>query len=126
MKESEDKNWKEEILKDFEKPTHTGFNDEVMDLIQDLEKKPAMKPAPLISAQQWFFTALIASIIVLIGVFVQYQIQLDFGYIEMYSAKMLEWINSNMQIIWSLFALVAVFFIFSLMNRKGNLIKIRP
>lgn len=118
MKESTDKNWKEEILKDFEKPTHAGFNDEVMNMIKNLEDKPVVKPAPLISVRQWFFTALIASIIILLGVFVQYKMELDFTYVETYSLKILEWINTNMEILWVAFALVGVFFVFAVLNQK--------
>lgn len=118
MKESEDNNWREEILKDFKKPTHAGFKDEVMDMIEGLDNKPAVKPAPLISVKQWFFTVLVASLIVLLAVFVQYKIELDFGYVETYSMKMLDWINSNMEILWVAFALVGVFFVFALFNQK--------
>lgn len=118
MKESEDKNWKEEILNDFEKPTHAGFNDEVMGKIEELENKPVVKSAPLISAKQWFFTALIASLIVFLAVFVQYKIELDFGYIETYSVKIMDWINANMGILWIAFALVGVFFVFAVLNQK--------
>lgn len=123
MKESTDKNWKEEVLRDFEKPTHAGFNDEVMGMIEELENKPVAKPVPLISVRQWFFTALIASIIILLGVFVQYKIELDFGYVETYSMKMLDWINTNMEILWVTFALVGVFFVFAVFNQKKLTLK---
>ena len=123
MKESEDKNWKEQILKDFEKPTHAGFNDEVMDMIEELGNKPAVKPAPLINVKQWFYTALIGSLIVLLAVFVQYKIELDFGYVETYSMKMLDWINGNMEVLWVAFALVGVFFVFALLNQKRLTLK---
>lgn len=118
MKESEDKNWKEEVLKDFQKPTHSGFNDEVMGMIEELENKPVVKPAPLISAKQWFFIALIASLIVLLGVFVQYRVELDFGYMETYSMKILDWINANLEILWSVFTFVGVLFIYSILNQR--------
>tara|TARA_B100000508_G_scaffold140085_1_gene139991 strand:- start:84966 stop:85337 length:372 start_codon:yes stop_codon:yes gene_type:complete len=123
MKESEDKNWKEEILKDFEKPTHAGFNDEVMSMIDELESKPAFNPTPLISVRQWFFTAVVASIIILLGVFVQYRIELDFGYVETYTEKFMHWINANMEVLWVAFALVGVFFVFTLMNQNKLSIK---
>lgn len=123
MKESEDKIWKDEILNDFEKPTHAGFNDDVMSMIEELENKPVVKPAPLISAKQWFFTALIGSLIILLAVFVQYKIELDFGYVETYSMKMLDWINTNMEILWIAFALVGVFFVFVVLNQKRLTIK---
>jgi hypothetical protein len=44
MKESEDKFWKEEILKDFEKPTHQGFTEDVMQVLeQKQESKYVLK-----------------------------------------------------------------------------------
>lgn len=123
MKESEDNNWKNEILKDFEKATHAGFNDEVMGMIEGLEKKHVVKTAPLISAKQWFFAALTGSLFVLIAVFVQYEIEIDFGYVETCSLKMLDWINGNMELLWIAFTLVGAIFVFALFNQKRLTIK---
>ncbi len=123
MKESEDKNWKEEILHDFVKPTHEGFNDDVLGMIGELENKPAVNPTPLISVKQWFCTAMTASIIVLLAVFVQYRIELNFSYVETYSVKVMDWINENMEILWTAFALVGVFFVISLINQSKMIFK---
>lgn len=118
MKESEDKNWKEEILKDFEKPTHSGFTDEVLQNIGEVEHKQSFRPAPLISAKGWFFTALIFGIVVLLAVFVEYKIEFEFGFIEDYSEKLLKLLNDNTPVLWIIFSLVAVLFVLAVMNQK--------
>ncbi len=123
MKESEGKSWKEEILHDFVKPTHEGFNDEVMGMIGELENKPVLKPEPLISARQWFFAAMTASIIVLLAVFVQYRIELNFSYVETFSVKFMDWINANTEILWTAFALVGALFVISLINSTKMIFK---
>lgn len=123
MKESENSIWKEEILKDFRVPTQAGFDEKVMGLIEELENKPVVKPAPLVSLKQWFYTILVASLVVLMAVFVQYKIELDFGFLETYSFQLLDWINAHMGTLWTLFSLVGVFFVFTLFNQKRLIYK---
>ena len=118
MKELQESEWKNEVLKNFKQTTHSGFSEEVMDKIIEIENKPAQKPAPLISAQQWFFTSMIASFIVLFSVLVLNKVVVDFHYIEDYSIQLMNWINLHLKELWSLFALIGVFFIYTLFKQR--------
>lgn len=118
MKESENRYWEEELLKDFKKPTHAGFEEEVMTKIEALEKKPIVQSAPLISLKQWFYVTLIGALIVLTAVFVQYRLELHVEFLETFSHKLLDWINIHIGTLWTLFSLVGVFFVYTLFNYK--------
>jgi len=124
MKESQDKNWKDEVLSNFEKPTHSGFTDEVMRNINALDEKVSVQPAPLISSKQWFYTGLVFSIIILLTVFVEYKMDFEFGYIEDFSTQLLQWVNDNLSSLWIVLTLLSVFFVFSLINQKKFTFKI--
>jgi hypothetical protein len=124
MKESQDKNWKDEVLSNFEKPTHSGFTDEVMRNINALDEKVSVQPAPLISSKQWFYTGLFFSIIILLTVFVEYKMDFEFGYIEDFSTQLLQWVNDNLSSLWIVLTLLSVFFVFSLINQKKFTFKI--
>jgi hypothetical protein len=124
MKESQDKNWKDEVLSNFEKPRHSGFTDEVMRNINALDEKVSVQPAPLISSKQWFYTGLFFSIIILLTVFVEYKMDFEFGYIEDFSTQLLQWVNDNLSSLWIVLTLLTVFFVFSLINQKKFTFKI--
>jgi len=117
MKESEDKFWKEEVLKDFEKPTHQGFTEDVMQGIDQIETTSSAYE-PLISHKQWLVTALILTTITFVAIFFQYKIQFDFGYFEKYSQQLIQFLNENTSLLWVSLSLVSVFFIYSLFGKR--------
>lgn len=117
MKESEDKFWKEEILKDFEKPTHQGFTEDVMKGIDQMEATTSTSYEPLISPKQWLITALILATITVVAIFFQYKIQFDLGYFEKYSQQLMELLNENTSVLWVSLSLVSVFFVYSLFGK---------
>lgn len=121
MKESEDKFWKEEVLKDFEKPTHQGFTEDVMRGIE-LAEESSTAYEPLISPKQWLITAFILATITTVAIFFQYKIQIDLGYFENYSQQLLAFLNENITLMWVGLSLVSVFFVFSLFS-KGSLFR---
>ncbi|PHR47005.1 MAG: hypothetical protein COA32_08770 [Fluviicola sp.] len=120
MKESEDKFWKEEILKDFDKPTHQGFTEDVMQGIAQTQESRATAYEPLISSKQWLITAFILAIITTVAVFFQYKIQIDLGYFEKYSQYLIEFLNENTSLLWIGLSLVSVFFAVSVFG-KGKI-----
>ncbi len=122
MKESEDKFWKEEILKDFEKPTHQGFTEDVMRGIEQEQESKSAAYEPLISPKQWLLTAFIMVTITIVAIFFQYKIQIDLGYFEKYSQQLLEFLNANNSMLWVSLSLVSVFFVFSVFG-KGVLFR---
>lgn len=122
MKESEDKFWKEEILKDFEKPTHQGFTEDVMKSIDQMNTATSTSYEPLISPKQWLITAFILAIISVIAIFFQYKFQFDLGYFEKYSQMLVQFLNENTATLWVCLSLVSVFFVFSVFG-KGSLFK---
>lgn len=122
MKESEHKFWKEEILKDFDKPTHQGFTEDVMQGIAQTQESRATAYEPLISTKQWLITVFILAIITTVAVFFQYKIQIDLGYFEKYSQQLLTFLNKNSSVLWVSFSLVSVFFVYTLFGR-GTLFK---
>lgn len=81
-------------------------------------EKPVVKPAQLISNRQWLFTAIIASLLVVLCVFVQYPIDMELGGIKKYQNVMEDWISTNMSLLWTVFALVGFFFVFVVLNQK--------
>jgi hypothetical protein len=122
MKESEDKFWKEEILKDFEKPTHQGFTEDVMRGIEQEQESKSAAYEPLISPKQWLLTAFVMVTITIVAIFFQYKIQFDLGYFEKYSQQLLEFLNTNTSMLWVSLSLVSVFFVFSVLG-KGVLFR---
>tara|TARA_R100000951_G_C2594013_1_gene166015 strand:+ start:87 stop:458 length:372 start_codon:yes stop_codon:yes gene_type:complete len=117
MKESEDKFWKEEILKDFEKPTHQGFTEDVMQGIDQVDAAKSTSYEPLISPKQWLVTVSILATITIVAIFFQYKIQFNLGYFEKYSQQLLEFLNENTAMLWVSLSLVSVFFVFSLFGK---------
>jgi len=122
MKEPEDNFWKEEILKDFEKPTHQGFTGDVMQGIEQTQKVKSAAYEPLISPKQWLITAFILAIITTVAIFFQYKIQFDLGYLERYSQQLLQFLSENTSLLWGSLSLVSVFFVFSVVG-KGKLFR---
>lgn len=119
MKEQEDKFWKEEILKDFEKPTHQGFTEDVMRGIEQVQEVKSSAYEPLISPKQWLFTAFVLAIVTVLSIFVEYKIEFDFSYIEKYSQQLLELLNKNASFLWISFSLVGVFFVYSVFGKNS-------
>lgn len=119
MKESEDKFWKEEILKDFEKPTNQGFTDDVMKGIDQMDTVKSISYEPLISTKQWLVTALIFTSITLVAIFLQYKVQFELGYFEEYSQQFLEFLNENTAMLWVCLSLVSVFFAYSVFGKRS-------
>jgi hypothetical protein len=119
MKESEDKFWKEEVLKDFEKPTHQGFTEDVMQGIEQAEESKSRAYEPLISPKQWLITSFCLAIVTIVGVILQYEIQLDLGYFERYSQQFLQFLNENTSLLWISLSLVSVFFVYSVFGKSS-------
>jgi hypothetical protein len=119
MKESEDNFWKEEILKDFEKPTHQGFTEDVMKGLEQVEFSKSNAYEPLISAKQWLITAFILVAITITAIFLQYKIQFEFGYFETYSQQLLDFLNKNTSMLWVTLSLVSVFFVYSVFGKRS-------
>ncbi|MEX2485689.1 MAG: hypothetical protein WED10_14045 [Brumimicrobium sp.] len=119
MKESEDKFWKGEILKDFEKPTHQGFTEDVMRSIEKEQEVKSFAYQPLIGTKQWLITAFVLAIIILVAVFVEYKIEFDLGYFEKYSQQLLELLNDNSSFLWITFSLVGVFFVYTIIGKNS-------
>lgn len=119
MKEQEDKFWKEEILKDFEKPTHQGFTEDVMRGIEKQQESKSSTYEPLISPKQWLFTAFVLAIVSVLAIFVEYKIEFDLSYIEKYSQQLLELLNENSSFLRITFSLVGVFFVYSVFGKNS-------
>lgn len=119
MKEQEDKFWKEEILKDFEKPTHQGFTEDVMRGIEQKKESKSSAYEPLISPKQWLFTIFVLAIVTVFAVFTEYKIEFDLSYIEKYSHQLLELLNENSSFLWISFSLVGVFFVYTVFGKNS-------
>jgi hypothetical protein len=116
MKEPEDNFWKEEILKDFEKPTHQGFTEDVMQVLEQKQESKSAAYEPLISSKQWLITAFVLTTISIVAVFFQYKIEFDLGYFEKYSQQLLQLLKENTSFLWISFSLVGVFFTYSIIG----------
>jgi hypothetical protein len=117
MKELEDDFWKEEILKDFNKPTHQGFTEEIMQQIELANKPLSNAYEPLISPKQWLITACIALAFVIFAVLFDSKIQIDLGYFETLNAQFIEFLQENTSLLWISFSLVSFFFVFSFIKK---------
>jgi hypothetical protein len=116
MNESENKFWEEVILKDFEKPTHQGFTEEVMQGIEQKKESKSATYEPLISPKQWLITAFVLITISIVAISFQYKIEFDLGYLEKYSQQLLQLLNENTSFLWISFSLVGVFFAYSIIG----------
>lgn len=119
MKEQGDKFWKKEILKDFEKPTHQGFTEDVMRGIEKQQESKSSAYEPLISPKQWLFTAFVLAIVTVLAIFVEYKIEFSLGYFEKYSQQLLELLNENSSFLWITFSLVGVFFVYTVIGKNS-------
>lgn len=117
MKELEDDFWKEEILKDFNKPTHQGFTEEVMQQIELANKPLSNAYEPLIRPKQWLITGCIALAFVIFAVLFDSKIQIDLGYFETLNVQFIEFLQENTSLLWISFSLVSFFFVFSFIKK---------
>ncbi len=119
MKKREDEKWKKAVLYDFEKPTHSGFTEDIMQIIERQEQ--SVRPAPLISSKQWVFVGFMLGLITLLVFIAEYKWDLNFESIHKYSEKLITLLIEQSSMLWIALSLVTVFFVYLLFqDRKGH------
>jgi hypothetical protein len=119
MKELEDDFWKEAVLKDFEKPTHQGFTEDVMCSIEEGKVVKSAAYKPLISKKQWLAIALFYVVIIGVGIFAESTMRFDLGVLEKYSDQLMQIVNENISTLWVSLSMVSVFFVASIFGKKS-------
>lgn len=118
MKQQDNK-WKKAVLHNFEKPTHQGFTEDVMQNIER-QQQPA-RPAPLISPKQWLFAGVALGLIIFITIISAFKWDADFDWIQTYSGELSTFLNEQTSLLWIAFSLTTVFFVYLLFShRKGR------